>query len=56
MRTRNGTSTAYPAPHFGSSAGIVPKAGSPSIAYRLAQFRVPRLGAMLLASLFFYLA
>lgn len=55
MRTRNGTSTAYPAPHFGSSAGVLPRAGSFSIAYRLAQFRVPRFGAMLLASLVFYL-
>lgn len=56
MRTRNGTSIAYVAPHFGSPAGVLPQAGFLSIAYRLAQLRVPRLGATVLASLIFYLA
>jgi hypothetical protein len=56
MRTRNGPSTAYQVPHFGSPFGVWPRAGFSSIAYRLAELRVPRIGAVLLASMVFYLA
>lgn len=48
---------AYQSAKVGSaSLGYWPTAGFGSIAYRLASFRVSRLGALIGASLFFYIA
>jgi len=56
MRTEQ-PGIAYQAAKVGSAPlGYWPAAGIFSIAYRLANFRVSRLGAVISASMFFYIA
>ena len=56
MRAVRDLRSAYQVPAGSVANGVWPQAGFSGIAYRLAKLSVPRIGALLLVSAFFYLA
>ena len=55
MRTDRDLRSAFQIPPGSAAIGIWPQAGLTSIAYRLAKLTVPRIGAVLIVSVLFYL-
>ena len=55
MRAGRDLRSAFQIPADSVAIGVWPQAGFHSIAYRLAQLSVPRMGAMLFVSTLFYL-
>jgi hypothetical protein len=55
MRADRDLSSAYQNPNGSVAIGVWPQAGFSSIAYRLANLSVPRIGALIMVSALFYL-
>tara|TARA_R110002020_G_scaffold1418_3_gene6393 strand:- start:4020 stop:4190 length:171 start_codon:yes stop_codon:yes gene_type:complete len=55
MRADRDLRSAYQIPLGSVAVGVWPQAGFQSIAYRLAKLTVPRIGAVLIVSVLFYL-